>query len=493
MKRVLLLVLCLVFLAGSLFVGCNDNDPSNDKTTTGTGTGNATTEPIETEQLTDELPDKNMDGFTFRILHHSQDWLGWATNIMDAEGYTNEPINDAMYDRRIYLEERFGVEIETEPTWMVNADAIMPLVMAGECEYHLFMVYDLFATGLFPYFADMNDIPYLSLDESWWNPEASSIFDIGGTQYVAAGNFSLSVLSRAGGYSYNNDLVTKYNLTSPYEYVQKNEWTIENMLMMASTVADDINGDSQITNADQFGIEGSVKEQFLRSMFSAGISLVSQDEEGYPTFTLSSNQGDIDKLLNIMEMHSRDDGWYNTTNGDVNVIDATTHGTFMNGRSLFIVSNPHELSRMRDYAFDLRYVVCPKYSEDQDRYYAPSFGAEIAAIPVSYAKDRAEDIGIILEAMAFYTNKNIVPKYVDEICTYKYVREDESAEMIALSFDSLYFDFGINAWQDQVALPVLQNYVGLSGNFVNTFAALDTSVENYIKELVDTLNGTQEG
>jgi len=484
MKR-LTAVLLLLSILGASFAGCSDNSANSDDAAANTNTPAAeeVAEEEEETELTDGLPETNMGGFELNILHHSQEWLAWANNVLEAEEQTGEILNDAIYNRTDVLQERFGAKIVTETRSQVGADVISQLAMSGDTSYDLCMTYDLWITGMIQYLADMQTIPYISLDQQWWNPYASSIFVIGGKQYAASGNFSLSVLSRAGGYAFNADIVNTLNLTSPYEYVKNNEWTIDNMYAMADAANLDINGDGQQTNEDQFGIESSVKEHFLRMLFGSEVALITQDENGFPLFNLPTDEVSVTKMQRILDLSSNG-GWYNSTNTNVDSTDAMMGGTFKNGRCLFITSNPHSLSGIRDYDFNVGFVPVPKYDSTQERYYAPSFGAELSILPKAYDPAALENVGILLEAMAFYTQQNIVPQYTETLVKSKYARDAESAEMLTVCFDSIYFDFGINAWQEQVAAKLLKgSFVGLAGNFGSVLKSMQKSVDAEIKKL----------
>lgn len=490
MKKLTAVILLLSMLGTSL-VACSDSTANGDDTQTGTtNTTSADAEVAEEEEteLTDGLPDTKMNGFELNILHHSQEWLSWANNVLEAEEQTGEILNDAIYNRRVDLEERFDASIVTEAISDVSANIISQLVLAGESTYDLCLMYDLRITGAIQYLADMSELPYVSLDEAWWSPDASSIFVIGGKQYAACGNYSLSALSRAGGYAFNADIVNEFALTSPYEYVKNNEWTIDNMYVMADAVTIDIDGDGQMTNADQFGIEGSIKEHFLRMLFGSEIPLIIQDGDGYPLFNLPYDEVAVTKMQHILDLSSNG-GWYVGTNTNVDNGDSVTSGTFQNGRCLFNVSNPHSLASIRDYDFNVGFVPVPKYDETQEKYYAPSFGAELSVLPMSYDATAAENIGILLEAMAFYTKKNIVPEYTETLIKSKYARDEESAEMLTICFDNLYFDFGINAWQEQVAAKLLSgSFVGLAGNFGSVLKSMEKSVQSEIKKLTKQID-----
>ena len=484
MKRLTAVLLLLSMLAGT-FAGCSDNSANSDEPAADNTTTPSAEEAAEEEEtvLTDGLPDTDMKGFELNILHHSQEWLAWANNVLEAEEQTGEILNDSIYNRTDVLQERFNAKILTETRSQVGTDVISQLAMSGDTSYDLCMTYDLWITGMIQYLADMQTLPYISLDKAWWNPYASSIFVIGGKQYAASGNFSLSVLSRAGGYAFNQNIVSELNLTSPYEYVKNNQWTIDNMYAMADAANLDINGDGQQTSDDQFGIESSVKEHFLRMMFGSEVALITQDETGFPVFNLPSDEVAVTKMQHILDLSSNG-GWYNTTSDNVDGTDAMMAGTFKNGRCLFVTSNPHSLSSIRDYDFNVGFVPVPKYDENQERYYAPSFGAELSILPKSYDANSIEYSGMLLEAMAFYTQQNIVPQYTETLVKSKYARDAESAEMLTICFDSIYFDFGINAWQEQVAAKLLKgSFVGLKGNFGSVLKGMQKSVDASIKTL----------
>ncbi|MBQ3862294.1 MAG: hypothetical protein II779_17370 [Clostridia bacterium] len=485
-KRLIALLLALSLLACA-FAGCAENAPDEGETASAAANDNPADAPApevpEETELTDGLPDTDMGGFEFNILHHSQEWLAWAYNVLEAEELTGEALNDAIFKRAETLENRFNAKIVTETRDQVNPDLVTQLATSGDSSYDLCMMYDLRITGAIKSLADMKQLPYISLGEQWWNPYASSIFLMGGVQYAASGNFSLSVLSRAGGYAFNTEMVSRYSLTSPYEYVKNNEWTVDNMMAMADAVNLDINGDSQTTGEDQFGVESSVKEHFLRMIFGSGIPLITQDADGFPVFGLPEDELAITKMQHIIDVSSHG-GWYPSTNQNIDSTDPMTAGTFKNGRCLFVTSNPNSLSSMRDYDFDFGFIPVPKYDEQQEVYYAPSFGAELSVLPMSYDASQSDYIGMLLEAMAFYTQQNIVPEYIETLVKTKYARDAESAEMLSLAFEGIYFDFGINAWQEQVAAKLLKgSFVGLAGNFGSVLQTMKKSVDSEVKRL----------
>jgi hypothetical protein len=61
--------------------------------------------------------------------------------------------------------------------------------------------------------------------------------------------------------------------------------------------------------------------------------------------------------------------------------------------------------------------------------------------------------------------------------------------MFSIAFDGIYFDFGINAWQEQVAAKLLKgSFVGLAGNFGSVLQTMQKSVDAEIKRLIKQID-----
>lgn len=484
-KRLTALLLTVLMLASCASSPDETADENNSAVQNDTAEA-AISEDEETE-LSDGLPDTDMEGFTLTFYHHDQTWLGWALNTMEAEEMNGERLNDAIYERNVAIEDRFNCNLAFQICQSrISTAEVDQLAMSADDSYDVVMLYDLDVATCFSSLYNWASLPYVQLDEAWWNPEASKMFNIGGVEFSPAGNFSLSVISRAGGYVFNRDMLKQYGMENPYDAVKEGSWTIDKMYTMAGQCYLDLNGDGKMDTNDSYGIISSPKEQFLRALFGCEVFLITQDDEGYPVFSLYGDEEKYTKMQHIIDLSISTNGFLPGAAPDIHGSAPEYSGAFKNGRALFEVSNPKGLASTREYEFDLGFIVCPKWDEVQKNYYSPSFGAEVPIIIKTLPASRTENVGMLLEAMAFHSNFNLIPEYTETLVKTKYARDAETAEMLQLAFDTIYFDFGINVWQETVATPLINGcFFKLNGDFGSKLKSVVKQIEKKTEKYRD--------
>lgn len=159
------------------------------------------------------------------------------------------------------------------------------------------MIYGINVVSKVNYVADFGNIPHISMDEEWWNPTASSVFQVGGKQIAAAGQFSLSYVSTANCLAFNKDIYSTMNRSEDlYDLVRDGKWTQDKFYEIASAAARDLDGNGTIDGNDIRGCGGTGKAFFHMMMIGAGEHYVTMDKEGYPTVSISSN----DKMVSLI-------------------------------------------------------------------------------------------------------------------------------------------------------------------------------------------------
>ena len=368
MKRAFVIALALLLIF-PLLAACGSKDtPAATVQTEAT----AATEPAETE-LTDGLPEVDMNGFTFKIYHCSGSQMTWTNLTIDAEEETGEVLNDAIYARNRNMEERFNYKMEvTEHTadQRIDAPEIIAEVTAGDSNYDLWMTRDYVITKVLGYVRPFGDLPYVDLDARWWFPQASESFKFKGVNYAVSSYFSLSPVSRAGGFVFNEDLYAELNFPkTPYDYVRDNKWTLETFFGIAKGASADLNGDGVMDDSDRYGWGSSWKEIYARFIIGSGVSFIEKKGDNYPEYTITKDEPAVTKLLHIFELFN-DPNVYRNPNSNM---DTAAAATIQNGTALFALGHPNNMGKnYREAEMNVGFVPCPKYDENQDRYYSPT-------------------------------------------------------------------------------------------------------------------------
>ena len=483
MKRYLTLAITAALMLSAFSCG-SGGEGKDSSTSAPESTGEETTAPEDT----DGLPEKDMDKFELKIVHFDGNWLSWALTKLDAESETGDRLNDAIYKRNRNMEERFNCEINVTGKETITAGDIQSEIMAGDSNYDVWFMYDNWTLGAVEYLLPWEELPYINLDREWWNPSATEVFNLEGKTYAAAGNYSLSVLSRASGFAFNKDIYNKMNRSENiYDLAREGKWTIDVMYDTAKNAYIDLDGDSSMNENDQYGISGSWKETFWRFLSGSDVRFISKDSNSDPVFDLQKNETAINKMLKIFDLFTEKGIYYNPQTKDVHSVQDSEE-IFADGRLLFKTVNLFDLEALRTCDIDIGILPCPKYDENQENYYAPSFGAEISVLLKTLPEERKENVGMLLEALAYDTNANILPEYKEVLLKTKLARDNESEEMIDIIINSISFDFGINAWQNEVGVPIVQRiYVKNDPNVASTLAKMQKSVDAQINKLVEKL------
>lgn len=479
MKKQIALILLAAMLASA---ACGELEENSNGGGVTTDEQSVTTAP---EELTDGLPDKSMEGFELKILHNSG--LSWVNLQLDAEGENGDLVNDAIYKRNTAIEERFKCKLVIEGQSNSEINGQYPnLIMSGDNTYDIIMVYGINAMGLSDNYADINNIPYLSLDKHWWTPDATSVFEVGGKQVCAAGAFSLAYASTANCLLFNKRIYDSMNTgESLYELVDSGKWTTDKLFEVSANAARDLNGDSKMDENDLWGVNSVPKSYLHLLVIGSGQHYVTKDKDGYPVFSAPKDEKFVSFIEKVISNQNKNPYSY-AMSKDVNF--AMEGVNFSSGGSLFEVSWGHNIAKYRDMQDDFGIIPAPKYDESQEKYYANMANGEVMTLPRSYDKNRLENVGILLEAMSFYTYHEVMPVYKNELLQVKVARDDDSSRMLDLIFDGATYDFGINVWQNNLGNKIVTDiFMAKSDAVVSTLTTLSNAVDGDIVKLSESI------
>ncbi len=382
------------------------------------------------------------------------------TGDIAVEAEDGEKLNDAIYRRNVEIEDRFGISIvhtEYDDRNTMNAD-VRNSVNAGDAVIDVVSAFtndieSLFTAG---YLVNLKDIPNIKWDEPWWDSANNANISVGGYQFCAIselchnGNYVMAMLVM------NKELAANYDIDIPYQMVRDGKWTYDALYEIAKQVPLDSNGDGKMdVNDDIVAVTGEANN-LIGIILSCGIDYFVKDADDYPVFVLNSeeNASKYEKLFNIFTDHDRM-LTVDITPG-VNDVWGTWNTKFRSGGSLFMMDYPVNFPDYLDFDTDYAVLPMPKYDDAQENYRTMThtrFTSAVCVPKVHPASD--EDIGLILDVMSYLSYVDVVPTFTETYLENRYIRDEESAEMLRIAMDSKYID---------LSTVVLQSSLGSVGN-----------------------------
>lgn len=475
-------ILLLLSLSISLIAACGEDAEPNAASTTGTDV----TEPeTETEPEGDRLPDTDMQGWELSILNFDESWLTWANTRILVDEQTGDVLNDAIHERNAGLQERFNCQLKVDEVRNVG-DHISKFVLAGDDSYDIYAMQEGQTNNYLPYTMDWHKIPYMNLDKVWWNPAATSVYEFDGKQTALAGNMTLSAASRAVSIVFNKRLWEELGdpEQSLYELVYDNKWTVDKFIELSRTVNKDVDGDTKWTEDDIYGMfMGRGFKGYIASFLcGSDMNFTSKNESGEDVFTLNTNERGLDLLTKLVDAWLTDGYTYYT--GDVHTPSPANF--FENGHALFSQRVPNDIYKLRDMDDDIGILPMPKSDEAQENYCSAAWGGVVWTLAKTFDMQYADNLGIVLEAMSYAGYHDIIPVYKEIALKTKTARDDESAAMLDIVFDTIYFDFGTNIMYDAVFASGFLNSIFMSKSSDSIVSSIEKNlpqIEKYISDI----------
>ena len=277
MKRFLALMLALLMLS-SCAAGTGTEDGS-DTQPNDAGSPEPTAAAEETEERKAPVPEKTYDGKDFRVLYRQS---GYAYDVKDAfaEELNGEVVNDAVYNRNLRLEERYGFKFA--PNGQVSpVDIAQKDFVSGSQGYDVMtdQMTSTFPWALKNYFMDWNGLDYVNPSDPWWDPNISRDLTVKGKLFAMAGDIINQPMFCARFVYFNKGIIDEYGLVYPYDMVREGTWTIAEMTEMVEAVSTDLDGDGKMTADDRLGLLKETPDYFI---VGCGVFYTQNDENGVP-------------------------------------------------------------------------------------------------------------------------------------------------------------------------------------------------------------------
>lgn len=434
MKKFFCLLLVLALVAIPL-ISCADDSgkkPSD---------GNNGDDTKPSGGITDELKlptEHKYGGEDFNIIYETtKEWNYFELDFdepSDTDFYAN-----AIYMRNTEVEELLdinivGLSFENAETTMTNfnTDTTGNGQAYQACFNTIeFTVKSVLAGNVLSY----DELPWVNLDKSWWNTDCTEQLSFAGKSYMNSGDIMLSDKECIWAVYFLKDKIKERNLDNPYDLVANNEWTWDKMMEMADAVHEDANADDVMTinSADIFGL-CTHYENYAASWMAAGLKLVEVGDDGMPQLAWGSEEfydvfQDILKVMtNEMVVSPDNIDW---------IRDA-----IKTNKTLFGTEVIAKVRVLRQSENDFGILPYPKYNSNVERYNS-YIALNSAVVTTSYANNAPEKTSVVLEAMAAYGAKTLLPEYYDRQLKYRDMNDKESSAMLDIIFEYRAYDLGV--------------------------------------------------
>ena len=436
-KSVTILLLATIFLAACTQTGDTDT-PADDADATAVDTMANTETAPETD-----APKYDFGGRDYTILCRTD----CAYEFVSADGAA-DLVSDAVIKRNYGVEESCNVKlkpVDIPGTW-ADKDSFMNTitasVLAGDDTYQLIAGYNAYITTLVT-----QDCLYnlydtaMDFTKPWWYAGYNDNVSLFGKLYFALGDASLTMWENCEVVFFNKNLMENYDLTSPYTLVDEDKWDFDTLRAYANTVSADVNNDSTWDETDTWGMLLYNKRDFPVYFENP---FCKKDENGKPYISLFS-----EGLTNMYEKVYR---FYQVEHGAHQFQPDVNQQIFSEDRALLYQAPLRYAALFRDNESDFGIVPFPKCNPGQSRYYTTVLDkTSVFSIPAS-AQEPAF-CAAVLDELCRQSADTVVPRYYEQTLKDKYSRDPETAGMLDIVRDSIWFDCGF-------VYSVSLNYLG---------------------------------
>ena len=448
MKRILCLILAAMMLIS--IVACGEKTPNvTDGTTDASGDKTedpVTTEPVTTEdpnKLPDYIPTDKYDGHEFVVLMTNLN--ADAVIVRDfnwTEGGT--VIDDALYKRNMGAMEALDITItgiEKYSSTNTGVADVRKANTAGDSSYDMCIIstYDAGKLALSKDLVNLRDYGVIDLDQAWWDQNINRDLTVNDKLYFTTGDISLVATQAMYNVVFNKDLYReKFGNTSDlYALVKEGKWTFDKMKEYVIQVSEDLDGNEIMDSNDLYGMV-YIHSSVIAALGMSGERMAKIDENGDVVITLGTERAQ-DAIVNFIELTLDKQHVYNgqTATGGLSAVQM-----FSEGHCLFRWIEHLGFPHFRDTELDYGILPLPKTEDSQDRYYTPFGGWDAAFVCVPALTENVERTSAIIEYLAFTSKQTVTPAYYEKTLTGRYVRDDESFDMITLEMENRGFDIG---------------------------------------------------
>ena len=490
-RRIIFIMIILAVLLSVFSCGEKTENSGNNSQTDNSDSFNTEENPVENnnsesgKQLPD-LPDINFEGYEFKIYSQGPAYNEWASYDIGAEDENGEPINDAVYKRNLFVEEKYNVKIvEVKSSAWDMESQVKKSVSAGDNSY------DAVATGMDAQanlavggnLIDLKQIQHLDLSKKWWDQKANVDLTVGNKLFFTVGDLFIMDNDATWLVIFNKELIKELALENPYDIVRNNKWTFDKLLDMCKGVSKDLNGDGVMDREDFYG-NVSQGENMTAYYLAAGEKYVKKDSDDLPFTAMNTERSIlvIDKIYDLMYDNTISYNYWDLSDSEPFKI---TQKMFENNQAVFKITALQLVIRMRNMETNFGLIPMPKFEETQKEY-AHYVHPIASALSVPVTNPNMDRTGILLEALAAESYYTVRPAYYEISINGKFLRDEESIEMLDIILDTKVFDLAKCFGWNSLGSVLEDMYRPKKRDFVSTYEKKFNSYEKAIAKTIES-------
>lgn len=441
-------------------------------------------EPEEEEEVTNAPEVVDLGGYEFIVADVNEN--RWFPKEGSSE------IANAIIERVKWVEDTYNCKITYKPH---NETEFSDAVLSGD-KYADIIICPTWEIGRHVgggRIMDISKVPGLDLTKSYWT-------DFNNTQLLS---YSDKIYGMGAPFASQNDeifvmffnkaIIEELNLESPYDLVEKGEWTFEKFLEYQKAAYKDLNGDGVMDENDRYGFAtGHDWDVSVVMYLASGNKVLKQEQDGSITFGVNTPKA-YEAINMVKQMVAVGDTFYPKPEGSD--MDAYV-GAFVEGKALFYTYSRGRGVADKIYEMEDDFGIVPiPMGNNTDKYQCwVSHDAPSMAVPITNADiDKA---GIVIEALAYAAQKENEIAY-EEFCLTK-LRDDESAKILSeinqYAVSDLCFIGQQMVGTIYQGLGIIPNtcFYSPTTEIASAVAEVEIAVETGIEEFVQKMMGTFE-
>lgn len=437
-----------------------------------TETKEETESQSETEELffadsLSDLPNSDFEGQKFYIATDSADLI--------VPSNTTSFVGKQMYLRNRAVEEKYNITLTlTEESGMPTiAERIKTEALAGTsfCDLVLLESTNFQSLAASDSLLNIRSVPYLDLDQSYYNQNSLIATTLGSITYGVAGDFTLKA-DHLFAVFFNKTMLAQTALPDLYELVAQNQWDLENFLLYS----EEVYTLSRANKGNVMGFSSTESKEDLVKVFWAATGFDFLDnpygERPELIYDHEYTKTFITTAQNLL---------VKTSSYDKDAEKALN--SFTSGATCFCIAPLSSAKQITGRGIDWGIVPIPKLDINQTSYFSYQKNNLIYAGFQKGVRDLTMS-GMITSAL-FASSEDLTKELSLNTYLNLYLNSPEDAEMMQRIMDTPYYDpvefFGqINASFPASTQTLLYRVISSEGRFDTLFKQYKKMLNNYL-------------